>query len=587
MMTACCLVWVLPSQYPVAPGGWDLWLSDETLISGLMLIRQVDGMENGFLSMSQTGTNRPNKDQCEVCAYFPRDRILIGLSAVARVLGSQSESRPALNAVLNALEQELQFVHGTVLLLSTDRTELLVEALSNPLLPGQESIRYRKGEGIVGRVLESGIPAIIPRISDEPQFGDRIHRRRESGADRFGFVCVPILLGNEIIGTLSADFDCKNPEALADVRQVLSIVASMIANDIKIRREEQQARQVLEAENLRLRSAVADRFRPENIIGNSHSMRVVYERISQVAASDTTVLIRGESGTGKELVASAIHYSGSRAKRPFVKVNCAALSETLIESELFGHEKGSFTGALRDRIGRIEEAEGGTLFLDEIGEFSPSIQVTLLRVIQEREFQRVGGNHIRKADVRFITATNRDLEAAVVSGHFRKDLFYRINVFPIFLPPLHERKDDLLSLADCLVRRCGKKLGKPIRRISTMAINMMLAYHWPGNVRELENCLEYAVLLSTDGVIHGHHLPPTLQTPDATQEAVSNTLKARIAVLEKDAIIDALKRSEGNVAAAARDLGLTARMVRYKIEKLGIDFRRFFGRAARLSVPGE
>ena len=414
-------------------------------------------------------------DQCQACAQLPRERILKALCYIAQVLSSQSDSHPELSTVLHALEQELGMARGTVLLLSTDRSELLVEALSDPPLPEQEAIRYRKGEGIVGRVLETGIPAIIPRISEEPQFADRIHRRKESGKDDLGFVCVPILLGNEVIGTLSADFDSEHPNALADAQQVLSIVASMIANDIKVRREGQQELQALEAENLRLRSVVAGQFRPENIIGNSHSMRVVYERIRQVAASDTTVLIRGESGTGKELVASAIHYNGPRAKHPLVKVNCAALSETLIESELFGHEKGAFTGALRDRIGRIEEAEGGTLFLDEIGDFSPSVQVTLLRILQEREFQRVGSNRVRKADVRVITATNRDLEGAVAAGHFRQDLYYRINVFPIFLPPLRERKDDLLLIADHLVKRYGEKTGKPIHRISTMAINMMLA----------------------------------------------------------------------------------------------------------------
>jgi Nif-specific regulatory protein len=510
-----------------------------------------------------------------------RERILKALGSAAQVLSSQSGSPPAISAVLEILERDLGMVRSTVLLLSPDRSELLVHALSDPLLPEHEAVRYRKGEGIVGRVLETGISAIIPRISEEPQFADRIHRRKESGTDSLGFVCVPIMLGNEVIGTLSADIDCEEPETLSDAQQVLCIVASMIASDIKVQREAQLARQVLEAENLRLRSAVADQFRPENIVGNSNSMRMVYERIRQVALSDTTVLIRGESGTGKELVASAIHYNGTRARQPFIKVNCAALSESLIESELFGHEKGAFTGALRERIGRIEEAEGGTLFLDEIGEFSAGIQIILLRVIQEREFQRVGSNHTRKANVRIITATNRDLESAVAAGQFRQDLYYRINVFPIFLPPLRERKDDLLLLADHLVRRYGKKLGKPIHRISTMAINMMLVYHWPGNVRELENCLEYAVLLSTDGVIHGHHLPPTLQTPDVAQEPYQGKLLKRIAVLEKDAIIDALKRSEGNVAAAARDLGITPRMVRYKIEKLQIDYPKLFGSPRR------
>jgi Nif-specific regulatory protein len=531
------------------------------------------------MDVSAVEKDEGNRDSST--AQSSRDQILRALSSIAQVLSGQAGRTTTLSAVLEILEQDLGMARGTVLLLSADGSELLVQALSNPLLPEHEEVRYRKGEGIVGRVLETGIPAIIPRISEEPHFGDRIHRRRELGIADLGFICVPIMLGNEVIGTLSTDLDSQEPAALENARQVLSVVASMIASDIKVQREAHLARQALEEENLRLRNAVADQFRPENIIGNSHSMRLVYERIRQVAASDTTVLICGESGTGKELVASAIHYNGSRAKYPFLKLNCSALSEALIESELFGHEKGAFTGALRDRIGRIEEAEGGTLFLDEIGEFSPGIQVTLLRVIQEREFQRVGSNLTRRANVRIITATNRDLEAAVASGRFRQDLYYRINVFPIFLPPLRERKDDLLLLADHLVRKYGKKLRKPIHRISTMAINMMLAYHWPGNVRELENCLEYAVLLSTDGVIHGHHLPPTLQTPDASQEPSQGRLRERITILEKDAIIDALKRSEGNVSAAARDLGLTPRMVRYKIEKLRIDYRKFFGKPTR------
>ncbi|MBD3166084.1 AAA domain-containing protein, partial [bacterium] len=242
----------------------------------------------------------------------------------------------------------------------------------------------------------------------------------------------------------------------------------------------------------------------ENIIGNSNEMQAVYQRIHQVARSETTVVIRGESGTGKELVASAIHYSSDRADKPFIKVNCAALSENLLESELFGHEKGAFTGALYQRAGRIEEAEGGTLFLDEIGDFSPAIQVKLLRVLQEREYERVGSNATVKADVRIIAATNRDLEADVEDGRFRQDLYYRINVFPIYIPALRDRREDILQLVDYFAAKYARQMGKDIHRISTEAINMMVAYHWPGNVRELENCIEHAVLLSNDGVVHGY-----------------------------------------------------------------------------------
>jgi Nif-specific regulatory protein len=302
-------------------------------------------------------------------------------------------------------------------------------------------------------------------------------------------------------------------------------------------------------------------------------------KIQQVAASDTTVLVRGESGTGKELVALAIHYNSPRAQGPMVKVNCAALNENLLESELFGHEKGAFTGALFARAGRIEEAEGGTLFLDEIGDFSPSIQVKLLRVLQERQYERVGSNRTVAANVRIIAATNQDLEARVASGLFRNDLYYRIHVFPITLPPLRERRDDILLLTDHFVAKYAAKMGKDVRRISTPAINMMFAYHWPGNVRELENCVEYAVLLASDGVIHGHNLPPTLQMPDIQDSRERGSFQIRMELLERDLISDALKSCRGNIAATAEHLGITARMVRYKLKRLGLDRKQFSAKA--------
>jgi Nif-specific regulatory protein len=293
-----------------------------------------------------------------------------------------------------------------------------------------------------------------------------------------------------------------------------------------------------------------------------------------VAGSATSVLIRGESGTGKELVASAIHFDSQRAAKPLIKVNCAALSEGLLESELFGHERGAFTGALTARIGRVEEAEGGTLFLDEIGEFSASIQVKLLRLLQEREYEKVGSNKTRKANVRIITATNRDLEKAVADGVFRQDLYYRVNVFPIHLPPLRDRKSDILQLTNHFVKKHAELAGKEVRRISTPAINMLTAYHWPGNVRELENCIEYSLLLCRDGVIHGHDLPLTLQMPEETPYiGVAGTLHERVAILERDMISDALKRCSGNVSAAARELGTNERVLRYKIQKLGVTKR--------------
>ena len=501
---------------------------------------------------------------------------LEALFKISQILANGTRQRQTLAEILDVLDQELRMHRGTILLLSPDGSELLIEVAHNTSPHQMRAVRYQLGEGIVGRVVQTGRPAVIPKVSQEPAFLDRLHKRKSFAKEELSFICVPIAIGQEVFGALSADrvYTDEADVLESDVR-VLSIVATMIAHDVKTRRAAATDRAALEEENLRLRTELEDRFRPENIIGNSNTMRDVYQAIHQVAASDTTVLIRGESGTGKELVAHAIHYSSPRAKGPFIKVNCAALSETLLESELFGHEKGAFTGAIQARKGRIEEADGGTLFLDEIGDFSAMTQVKLLRVLQERQFERVGSNRTHQVNVRILVATNRDLEQAVEDDEFRQDLYYRINVFPIFLPPLRDRKDDILLLADHFVEKYARKMNKDVRRITTPAINMMVAYHWPGNVRELENCIERAVLLSTDGVIHGHHLPPTLQTSDASDTVGEGSLQDRVNLFESDLIIDALKRTAGNMAAAARDLGTTPRIVRYKIQNLGIDPDRY------------
>jgi Nif-specific regulatory protein len=503
------------------------------------------------------------------------------LAEIADLVAKNADPQQLLTSVLSVLERRLGMLRGTVMLLLPDGQELSVEATHGVPKTTVRDARYRIGEGVVGLVVETEQSVVVPRVSQEPRFQNRIYNRAPKDCDEVSFLCVPIRLEGEMIGTLSVDLPQQSAERLRERLRVLEIVASMICYDVRSRQCEALRRQLLEAENLRLRDALEEHFRPENIIGNSRPMRDVYLKIKQVAAGDTTVLIRGESGTGKELAASAIHYTSARAKKPFVKVNCAALNENLLESELFGHEKGAFTGAISGRIGRIEEAQGGTLFLDEIGDFSPAIQVKLLRVLQEREYERVGSNETLKADVRVIAATNQDLETRLSEALFRQDLYYRVNVFPILLPPLRDRKDDMLLLADHFVAKYAKKMGKDVRRISTPAINMMLAYHWPGNVRELENCIEYSVLLSDDGVIHGHCLPPTLQLPTSDESHRQGLLRVRVDMLERDMIADALKCSQGNVTAAATQLGITPRMVRYKMKNLGIDHRQFAKPASR------
>ncbi len=353
------------------------------------------------------------------------------------------------------------------------------------------------------------------------------------------------------------------------------VVGSMLAQALKMQSLLEADRQRLVNENDRLRDELRERYDFSHILGTSGAMRQVCEQVVQVARTNTTVLIRGESGTGKELIAQAIHYNSLRARQAFVKVSCGALPETLIESELFGYEKGAFTGAEQRKKGRFELADSGTLLLDEIGDINLATQVKLLRVLQEREFERLGGTEPLKVDVRMIAATNKDLETAVTGGSFRQDLLYRLNVFTIFVPPLRERKSDVLLLADHFVEKLSTDHGKQVKRISTPAIDALVGYHWPGNVRELQNVIERAVLVCDGQVIHLHHLPPTLQTAEGSGTANSQSLGDAVAGFERDLIEDALKMARGNRARAARLLQATRRIVNYKITQYGIDWKRY------------
>ena len=330
-----------------------------------------------------------------------------------------------------------------------------------------------------------------------------------------------------------------------------------------------QERQRLLTENRELRDALVGRHRVEGIIGESGQMQEVLSLVRRVAPSDATVLIRGESGTGKELIAKAIHFASPRASGPLVKVNCAALPETLIESELFGHEKGAFTGAASARKGRFELADGGSLFLDEVGDLPLHVQVKLLRVLQEREFERVGSSRPITVNVRLLTATHRDLEALVREGRFRDDLYYRINVITIALPPLRERREDLSLLIDHFLKTSAEKNDKTIRGVSREAREALLRYDYPGNVRELENLIERAVVLSRDEVIGLADLPLSLQ--DAPQEPGTGAgIVAAVEGLERRMIREALAQANGVQTRAAELLGISERVLRYKLNKYGL-----------------
>lgn len=507
-----------------------------------------------------------NRAATELSVFYKISKALVHRQAVSDLLQD----------VLDIMETEMGMARGSLTLRQPDSDVFVIEASRGLTSEECQRGQYRLGEGITGTVAQTAKPEVVPDISKDTRF---LNRTRARTGQNNAFLCAPIIHRGLVIGTMSIDRPpCDEATLDADLNFLL-LLTGLLAEAVATMRENLTEREGLVAENERLRRQLGDRYQPSNLVGNARGMRQIYDQIAQVADSNATVLIRGESGTGKELVARAIHFGSSRRNGPFVSVNCAALPENLIESELFGHEKGAFTGAQQQRKGRFELANGGTLFLDEIGDISPAVQVRLLRVLQERTFERVGGDAPITVNVRIVTATNRNLEQAIQDRRFREDLYYRLNVFPIYLPPLRERKSDILLLAEHFLRKYCEIYGKNVRRISTTAINMMMAYHWPGNVRELENCMERAVLTTSDDVIHGYTLPPSLQTSEATQTAILPESGANLQTLvesyEREIIVDALKKHRGNAAAAARFLRTTARIMNYRIRQLGIETKSY------------
>jgi Nif-specific regulatory protein len=497
------------------------------------------------------------------------------LYEITKALNAHLVLKKSLYKVLDILSNSMNMVRGTITILNPMRNEIHIEVAHGLTRNAMERVKYKLGEGITGRVIETGEAVSIPKISEEPLFLDRTGSRKKRKDGDQSFICVPVKKGKQVIGALSVDRPFDASYSLQSGEKLLSVIATMIASHVVKLETIQMDKERLREENRRLQNVLKDKYRIGNIIGNSNKMREVFQMISQVSKSNATVLIRGESGTGKELVANSIHYNSLREKNPFVKVNCAALPATLIESELFGHEKGAFTGAIKQKIGKFELAHKGTIFLDEIGSIGLEVQANLLRILQEKEFERVGGHRTLKTDVRIIAATNKNLERAVEEETFRGDLYYRLNVFPIYMPPLRARKTDILLLADYFLEKYALENHKDIKRFSTPAIDMLMEYHWPGNVRELENCIERAVLLCEEGVVHSYHLPPTLQTGKESDTVPSLSLEDAVASLEKEMIIDALKNTAGNVTMATKILQTTVRKFAYKAQKYGVDYRQY------------
>ncbi|GHT33001.1 sigma-54-dependent Fis family transcriptional regulator [Bacteroidia bacterium] len=495
------------------------------------------------------------------------------LVEISNVLNHSEDIYKNLEGLLENLCKFLRAQHSMVTIVDSNQERIMISAAYG--LTAEEKSRgiYKVGEGIIGKVVESGKPVIITDVQKDTTFLNKTGAKKPDGQIT-AFLCIPIILRGEIIGTLSIHKTHHFDIDLSRETKFLNVVGTLIGKNISIHRKHIEELEELRKENLRLKSSDKP-FKPDNIIGNSSLMHDLYQLIERVSPTNSTVMIRGESGVGKELIAEAIHKASARASKPFIKVNCSALPENLIESELFGHEKGSFTGAIAAHTGKFEQANGGTIFLDEIGDVPLSIQVKLLRVLQQRQIERVGGNTTINVDVRVLTATNRDLEDMIKAGTFREDFYYRINVFPIYVPALRERRADITMLADHFINKLNKQNRMNVKRITGGALDMLMMYSYPGNIRELENVIERAMILTTDNVIHSYNLPPSLQTGVSSNTVGSGSLDLLLGKVEKQMIIDALIANNGNMTKAASQLGITERIMGLRVKKYDINIMNY------------
>ncbi|MBL8489562.1 MAG: nif-specific transcriptional activator NifA [Rhodocyclaceae bacterium] len=505
------------------------------------------------------------------------------LYAVSQVLSRSLDYRDTVREVLRILEEETDLTHGLVTVLSPEDNSLVIQALHGHDSDEFAPVRYQSGEGVLGLVMERNRTVTLKSIGDDPRFLNRLGIYDPE----LPFIAVPIKVAGTLRGVLAVQPAVPGDRLLEDRGRFVEMVANLIGQNVRLSMEVAQEKKHLLEERDLLRRAVRHQYGFDNIAGRSTAMRRVFDQVRLVAKWNTTVLIRGETGTGKELIANAIHYNSPRARGPMVKLNCAALPENLLESELFGHERGAFTGAVGARKGRFEQADAGTLFLDEIGDISPAFQAKLLRVLQEGEFERVGGSRTMKVDVRIIAATHRDLEAAVDAGDFREDLFYRLSVMPLFLPPLRERLEDIPDVARLLLHKIGQAQGRKLA-ISDAALRRLAGHDWPGNVRELENCLERAAVLSEDGGIDtdlirfpGQRERPAPRPMSRPAEPAAATAVPPLPDLddpdldERSRVIAALEQAGWVQAKAARLLGMTPRQIAYRIQTLAIEVKQF------------
>ena len=435
---------------------------------------------------------------------------LITVYEICRILCASLDIDRTFRAALNVLAAQMDLPRAMIVLNDTDENALRVHSSVGLSREQEARGQWQPGEGVIGHVAASGMPVVVPDVAQAAEFIDRTGAFSAQDGHMMAFVVVPLKTDKAVVGALAAQREVQGGARLSDDQRFLTMVASLLAQAAQLHDAVRDEHQRLQLETTRLQKALKreprGRYALDNVVGESKPMQQVFVEVHQAAPSRATVLLRGESGTGKEAIARAIHFLSPRKDAAFIKVNCAALTESLLESELFGHEKGAFTGAAGERKGRFELAHGGTLFLDEIGDVSPAFQAKLLRVLQEREFERVGGSKAVKVDVRLICATNRDLEKMVQRGEYRADLYYRINVVSIFLPPLRERRADIPALVTHFIDRYNKENRRALK-VSPEAMKVLTSCYWPGNVRELENCIERTATMIQGDTIRDFAFP--------------------------------------------------------------------------------
>ncbi|MHC1742180.1 MAG: sigma 54-interacting transcriptional regulator [Syntrophobacteraceae bacterium] len=490
------------------------------------------------------------------------------LYEISLITGQVLDLNHALGKILSVFSQSLSMERATVTLLDPETRHLKIQASHGLAEKEMKRGSYRPNEGITGRIFSTAEPFVVPDISEEPLFLNRTQARRIK-KERIAFLGVPIKLHRECIGVLSVDRLFGAEVSFEEDIRFLTIVAALIAQFIHLNRQVRDREKSLRKSNQALMAEVSEKYNNFFMIGKSPSMGALRRVVEKVAPSKATVLLLGESGTGKTLVARIIHELSPRARAPFVKLNCAALPENLLESELFGHEKGAYTGATAAKPGRFEEADGGTIFLDEIGELPLPLQAKLLRFLQEWEFERLGSTRTLKVDVRVVAATNRDLSKAVLEGTFREDLYYRLNVFPIQVPPLRERVEDVLLLAEYFLERAAKEYGRTLS-FDENSRRILREYSWPGNVRELENLTERLAILVDAPLVRSEELS-CLLVPGAKRQEPPPQTGFRMRDIEQSEILGALERNRWVRSWAARELGFTLRQFNYRLRKYGLE----------------